>query len=395
MKILWVCPVLLRPTINGSQIRTNGILSHLSRIDEVHYVGLRQDWQTTADYQQYCSELHAFPHDPPSRKSLRFAWEAAANLVSSLPLTVARYRSAPALAKVNELLRRNRYDAIVADFLLSAPNVPRLADAILFQHNVESRIRGRLAEQSPAGPAGWYLRHEAGRLAAYEKHVCRTARHVIAVSQTDADFMAAEYGAIAPSPVPTGVDVAFFSPRQTAAPSRELLFLGSLDYMPNIEGLLWFTAKVLPLIWQTRPATTLDIVGKKPTAEVLRLADGEPRIRVSGNVPDVRPYLWESKMSIVPLFAGSGTRLKIYEAMAAGAPVVSTRIGAEGLMYTEEENILIGDEPESFARQCLSLLDDAGRRQSLSGAAHAMVAANFDWSGVARRFHEILERYRL
>ena len=398
MKILWVCPVLLRPISNGSQIRTNGILSHLSKLVEVHYVGLQQEWQTRDGHEEYCSEFYSFPCDPPPRKSLKFAWEAATNLAATMPLTVARYQSAPALAKVNELLARNRYDSIVVDFLLSASNVPGLEDTVLFQHNVEARIRGRLAEQA-SGLTGWYLRKEAARLAAYEKHVCGRVKHVIAVSETDADFMAKEYGARAPSVAQTGVNVDFFSPagkNGTAGqpPSRELLFVGSLDYMPNIQGLLWFTTTVLPIIWKARPSTTLDIVGKKPTAEVLKLAEGEPRIRVSGNVPDVRPYLWESKMSIVPLFAGSGTRLKIYEGMAAGVPVVSTLIGAEGLMYTDGETILIGDDADTFANQCLSLLDDAPRRERLSRAAQSMVAEHFDWSGVARGFLEILERHR-
>jgi glycosyltransferase involved in cell wall biosynthesis len=399
VKVLWVCPVLLRPISNGSQIRTNGILSHLSKLAEVHYVGLQQAWQTQNGHEEYCSEFYSFPCDPPPRKSPKFVWEALTNLATTMPLTVARYRSAQALAKVNELIDRHRYDSIVVDFLLSAPNMPRLEEAVLFQHNVEARIRGRLADQAPGGLAGWYLRQEAARLAAYEKEVCRRVKHVIAVSETDADFMAKEYGARTPSIAPTGVNVEFFSPagKNGSAgqpPSRELLFVGSLDYLPNIQGLLWFTSTVLPIIWKARPSTTLDIVGKKPVPEVLKLAEGEPRIRVFGNVPDVRPYFWESKLSIVPLFAGSGTRLKIYEGMAAGVPVVSTRIGAEGLMYTDGETILIGDEADTFASQCLSLLDDPVRRQRLSQAAQAMVAEHFDWSGVARGFLEILARHR-
>lgn len=398
MKILWVCPVLLRPISNGSQIRTNGILSHLSTLAEVHYVGLQQAWQTTQGHEEYSSQFYSFPCDPPPRTSAKFAVDALTNLASSMPLTVARYRSAAALAKVNELIARNRYDSIVVDFLLSAPNVPRLEETVLFQHNVEARIRGRLADQTQGGLKGWYLRQEAEKLAAYEKEVCRRVKHVIAVSETDADFMAAEYGAQKPSVAPTGVNVEFFSPAGKNGagqpPSRELLFVGSLDYMPNIQGLLWFTSTVLPLIWKARPNTTLDIVGKKPVAEVMKLAESDPRIRVFGNVPDVRPYLWESKLSVVPLFAGSGTRLKIYEGMAAGVPVVSTRIGAEGLMYTDGETILIGDEADTFANQCLSLLDDAAKRERLSRAAQAMVAEHFDWSGVARGFLQILERHR-
>ena len=110
--------------------------------------------------------------------------------------------------------------------------------------------------------------------------------------------------------------------------TADLVFVGSMDWMPNSEGIRWFVREVFPLIVKKRPQTTFLIVGRKPPADIEAMSN--ERIKITGTVPDVRPYLWGSKVSVVPLRIGGGTRLKIYEAMAASVPVVSTRVGAEG-----------------------------------------------------------------
>jgi len=149
---------------------------------------------------------------------------------------------------------------------------------------------------------------------------------------------------------------------------------------------------VLPLIHARRPATTVSLVGKYPASSIQALAVKDSRIRVTGTVPDVRPYLWNAEASIVPLLAGSGTRLKIYEAMAAGVPVISTALGAEGLAHTDGSDIVLASDPESFAVACLDLLEHRGRRDAIAQAGHALVKSRFDWSAVAEEFQGILER---
>src|SRR6185437_13822916 len=135
------------------------------------------------------------------------------------------------------------------------------------------------------------------------------------------------------------------------------VFVGSMDWMPNSEGILWFVREVLPVIRRRLPECSLTVVGRKPSEEILQLANDDPHITVTGTVPDVRPYLWQSSVSIVPLRIGGGTRLKIYEAMAARSPVVSTTIGAEGLTVSDGEDIRLADTSESFARICVELLE--------------------------------------
>jgi glycosyltransferase involved in cell wall biosynthesis len=151
-----------------------------------------------------------------------------------------------------------------------------------------------------------------------------------------------------------------------------------------------FAREILPLIRQQRPQCTVAIVGRKPSTSILALAQNDPLIQVTGTVPDVRPYLWGSAVSIVPLRIGGGTRLKVYEAMAAGVPVVSTTIGAEGLDVTHCDNIRLADNPEAFAAECIDLLDDRTGAERMAAYALEHVAAHFSWDSVTRDFEDIL-----
>src|SRR5579875_3061670 len=138
------------------------------------------------------------------------------------------------------------------------------------------------------------------------------------------------------------------------------------------------------------PDCSLAIVGRTPPPAIAELAQRDPSIHITGTVPDIRPYLWNSAVSIVPLRVGGGTRLKIYEAMAAGVPVVSTSVGAEGLAVTAGSDILLADDPAAFAASCLALLDSADRRARQAARAREVVCSNFSWTKVAESFEDIL-----
>jgi glycosyltransferase involved in cell wall biosynthesis len=192
------------------------------------------------------------------------------------------------------------------------------------------------------------------------------------------------------SSIPTGVDVESFTPAQTPVRSG-MVFVGSMDWLPNIDGMRWFCADVLPLIRRRRPDCPLAIVGREPSREMQALAERDPLIQVTGTVPDVRPYLWKSAVSIVPLRIGGGTRMKIYEAMAARVAVVSTTVGAEGLDVNPPRDIRISDTAADFAAQCLELLDNEAARNDQADAAWRLVAENFGWDSIAKQFESILE----
>jgi glycosyltransferase involved in cell wall biosynthesis len=165
-----------------------------------------------------------------------------------------------------------------------------------------------------------------------------------------------------------------------------------MDWLPNEDAMLFFCREVLPLIRAEEPDVTLSIVGRAPTPAVRRLA-ADPSVVVTGRVDDVRPYMREAAVYIVPLRIGGGTRLKIFEAMAMGKAVVSTAVGAEGLPVHAGEHLLIADEPRGFARAVVRLLRDIDKRRAIEQAARALVVAQYDWAVVAADLEEALTRF--
>jgi glycosyltransferase involved in cell wall biosynthesis len=249
----------------------------------------------------------------------------------------------------------------------------------------------RNAEHAGNPAARWYMRRQAERMFRFERRMCRRAGRIIAVSECDAETMKEMFGAERVTAIPTGVDIDYFAPpERPATPPSGLVFVGSMDWRPNIDGVRWFVREALPLIRRARPECTFEIVGRNPAGSISALAREDARIRVTGTVPDIRPYLWGSAISIVPLRIGGGTRLKIYESMAARVPVVSTTVGAEGLECHHGTDIRIADSPAAFASACLDLLKDASLRQRQAAAAWEMVAANFAWNRVVERFEDVL-----
>jgi glycosyltransferase involved in cell wall biosynthesis len=232
---------------------------------------------------------------------------------------------------------------------------------------------------------------QARRMFNFEADICRRAGHIVAVSKSDNETMRNLFGVTRVSDVPTGVDIDYFNPEgQTGSPA-DLVFVGSMDWLPNIDGMTWFLGEILPLIRRRRPDCSVAIVGRKPPQSLLERASSDKLLRVTGTIPDIRPWLWGARVSIVPLRIGGGTRLKIYEAMAAGAPVVSTTVGAEGLDVQHGNNILLADDPAAFAECCLGLLTHDERRRAMASTARDHVVRNYSWDGVARTFEAILE----
>jgi polysaccharide biosynthesis protein PslH len=394
MRILWVKIDFLHPTNRGGQIRTLEMLRQLHRRNEVHYVAYDDPAcpEGRERASEYCSYAYPVNRSVPPRRSPAFFAQLAANLFSNLPLTVGRYESPEMKSAIAGALAHRNFDAVVCDFLSSAPNIPDLSRAVLFQHNVESRIWERHAKHAPDPLRRAYFRAQAARMLRCEGEFCRKAAHVVSVSPNDTADMKSLFGASRISEVPTGVDVEYFAPPPQPRLEWDLVFVGAMDWLPNVDGVRWFTSSVLPLIRARRPGTTVAFAGRNPDPAILEAPRRDPLVTVTGTVPDIRPYLWNSAVSIVPLRIGGGTRLKIYEAMAAGVPVVSTPVGAEGLAVMPSTDILLAGDPGLFASHCLALLDSPSRRSSQAERAREMVCANFSWSRVAVAFEEVLRK---
>lgn len=391
MKILWVKTDFLHPTTRGGQIRTLETIKRLHTRHEVHYIAYDNPGQPEGlrRAKEYCSYVYPLTLDVPPRRSLKFVGQLAGNMFSSMPLSLSRYCSRALRDKISELTTKIRFDSLVCDFLTPAPNFPDISKAVIFQHNVETMIWRRHVEQARDPLRRTYFQKQADRMFDWEKRMCQAAARVIAVSPQDATIFHEMFG-VKSYPVPTGVDLDYFRRPADAPRTTDLVFVGSMDWLPNSDGMNYFVREVMPLIWQKKPDCTLAIVGRSPAPDIKAMAENDSRIQVTGTVPDVRPYLWGASVSIVPLRIGGGTRLKIYEAMAASTATVSTTIGAEGLDVMHPTNIRLADTSQTFADECLKFLENPAECEAVAASALHLVTSRFGWDAITDKFEELL-----
>jgi glycosyltransferase involved in cell wall biosynthesis len=227
----------------------------------------------------------------------------------------------------------------------------------------------------------------------FEAATCPKFDSVVAVSREDREQMEREYGVENVYDVPTGVDTDFFRPsNQRERKPHNLVFTGSMDWLPNEDAIRYFTEHIMPRIKRSVPDVTLTVVGRDPYPGLVELSKQDPSVIVTGRVEDVRPYMDEAAVYIVPLRIGGGTRLKIYEAMAMEKPIVSTSIGAEGLPVTNGTEILLADTPESFADSVVRLFQNTDLAEQIGQRGAARVRKEFGWESVADSFAAICER---
>jgi len=338
-----------------------------------------------------CRRLELVPWTETPNRSPKFWLDLVLNLASPFPYMAQRYCYAPLRARICQLLEREPPDVLLCDFLQPSMNVWDLdfRPKVLFAHNVEAQIGKRHAERAGNPAARLFWGRQWRKLHWYEGEAMRRFDHVITVSAEDSALMRQDYGVSHSTPVPLGVDTVEYAPGDEPRLPGRLVFTGSMDWLPNADGLSWFVSEVLPLIRERRPGVTLDIVGRNPAPRV-RALGAEPGIEVTGAVPDVKPYVRRAEVVIVPLRIGGGTRIKIFEAMSLGAAIVSTRLGAEGLPVEDGGDLLLADEPEAFAAAVVSLLEDPAQRARLGAAGRAKMVAHYGWDQAARVFIDTL-----
>lgn len=292
--------------------------------------------------------------------------------------------------RLSSLVTGGNFDALICDFVYPAGLIDwTLPGAkILFTHNVEADL-WRQQFETARDPIKKFLYWKEWRgLREAELRYAREADHVVTVSEQNRVFFSSFVDPYRVSTIATGVDVDFFRPAD-GPPSSSMVFTGSMDWLPNQQGILFFTSQILPHVRAKVPDADLWIVGRYPSAEIQRLEG--PGIHVTGRVDDIRPFLQRAPVYIVPLRSGSGTRIKIFEAMAMGKAVVSTSVGAEGLPVTHGKNILLADHPQEFAGAVIRVLRDREFAAGLGHAARALVEERFTWKAAGAQFETILQ----
>lgn len=393
MKILWVKANRLLPVRNGGNIRSYHILRQLA---SRHEVTLLSYYPGALDAEYEAGLRREFPGaiglctGKQDLTGLRRDVDYILHFSSQTPYVIRRF----ACLQVEEMLKswfqQGRFDVAVCDFPHAAVNFPKrlTVPSVLFQHNVEAEIWRRHAEMELNPIKKRLYGVEFKKMLRYEQQTVGQFHHVIAVSENDRDLMSAWVEKSRISVVPTGVDLQQYRPEASPrAVGPLVMFVGAMDWEPNADAVEYFCQKIWPSILAQLPSARFRIVGRNPIRRVQRLASDS--VEVTGSVPSVLDHLREAAVVVVPLRVGGGTRLKIYEAMAAGKAVVSTSIGAEGLDVHHGTDVMLADDPETFAEATITLLRDEELRRRYEREA-ARLAAKYDWSAIGERFADVL-----
>jgi glycosyltransferase involved in cell wall biosynthesis len=377
-------------------VRSLQIVSALSRLHSVTLVtthGTGDDPQGLAVQLPECHQVISIPYEVPKRGSTSFPLALVRSWCSSYPVDLWKWRVPAVAAHVQSLIATQQIDVIVSDFLFAAANVPTGSGVpvVLFEHNVEYLIWKRLSEIEANPLKRGLLEIEWRKVKAREAEACRRATLTIAVSKEDCARLTALAPGASCEPIPTGVDTTYFQPGGAAHVPGRIVFSGSMDWHPNEDAVIYFGEVMLPRIRARMPSATFAIVGRNPTPRLRQAADRLGMI-VTGTVDDVRPWLDEAQVYVVPLRAGSGTRMKIFEALAMAKPVVSTSVGAEGLDLVDGREFIAADTPETFADAVTALLADENRRRALGDSGRALVVERYGWPHVAGEFEKLCQR---
>lgn len=320
-------------------------------------------------------------------------------IAGPLPLTVLNYASKEVAAALSKLLAEESFDAVqlesvhLLSYLDTIRNAPRRPAIVADWHNVESELMARYAAQTQNPAKRLVALRTAQLLRKAEQKLLSEADVHLVVSEREKILLNRRAPGAEVHVVPNGVDTTAFEGVAAerfatgGAARTTVLYVGSMDYHANVDAVMWFAREIWPLIAPQFPELVFTIAGRNPGPSVRALASAD--IQVTGSVDDVKPYYAAAAAVVVPLRVGSGTRLKILEAMAAGVPVVSTTLGAEGLNATNGQQLLIGDTPDGIAAALTGLLQNPAKARALAHAGKTLVESQYDWPLIGKRLYEI------
>lgn len=393
-RLVFISPVFLFPNDAGGKIRTTNILRGLKGgafdVTLLSPATPEQMRRWAKELDGVCAEFIAWEPAP-----VRAKWLRAMDLADELPINVVADRTAQGMAAVLAVAARPDVDLMVFDFVHSAVLRPPAlrCRSVCFTHNVEAEIFARHASQARDPLRRWMWASQHKKMERFERSVLREFDAVVAVSERDGRFFKDAYGVAESHAIPTGVDLEFFhfSPPPPVGPDTPptVVFTGSMDWAANIDGIEFFLSKVWPLVVASRPEARFQIVGRNPPPALLARAQGLKNVEFTGFVDDVRTYVHAAHAFIIPLLVGGGTRIKAFEAMAMGCPVVSTAIGIEGLGADKDQHYLERDDPAEMAGALLELMRDEPLRNTLARQARSLVEARFGHEKAARAFEQI------
>jgi glycosyltransferase involved in cell wall biosynthesis len=383
------------PPTSGKRIRTLNLLRRLAKRHRLTYLCHRNaDAGEARRAAEYFADLGiatvVVGRAVPRRGGPGFYLRLAANLLSPLPYSVASHTSRALRHALHEHARTRPVDLWHCEWTpythsLRAVQGPRVAVA----HNVESVIWQRYAETEPNPFKRWFIVGQWHKFDRFERAALRDVDRTIAVSDLDAARFRDDFGLDRVGVVENGVDLDYFRPRDEWREPGRLLFLGSLDWRPNLDGVRLLLERVFPVVRAACPSAVLELVGRNPPAELRRRAATTPGVELHADVADVRPHLARCGMMVVPLRIGGGSRLKILEALATATPVVSTRVGAEGLSLEPGRHLDVVPEIDDLVGAILAAVHSPERSRKQAEHGRRRVAELYGWDALAAKLETI------
>ncbi len=381
MNILFVAPAPPFPAHDGARLVVANLARVLAAQHTLALVSFADDEMDYAALQNYFAHVELVPHRPPPR------WRKwATSFLDATPLWVRAHAAEEMRAALRARLRSSAFDVahvdtgLMAQYADALEKVPR----VLAPHDSLTRAAEQQLHHAPRARERFAARSQVAKLEQYEAAAYQNFARVIVVTASERAYLQTLAPALNVCVIPNGVDTEFFAPQETASIPDSIGFLGVMNYAPNRAAALFFVREVLPHIWRTIPNATFTLIGKNPPAELLALTR-DARIRVTGEVADVRPHVAAQSIMVCPLRDAGGIKNKMLEAMALGRAIVATSDAADGLDARAGDEFLLADDAPSLANACVRLLRDAELRARLERAARAW-ARQHSWRAAAEQY---------
>lgn len=384
------------PLDSGKRIRTLNLLLPLARRHRITYLAYpnvkAEETRAAIEYLNAQGiETVVVDGRLPGKGGLAFYWRLAANLVSPLPYSVQVHNQPSLPAAIRKFAAANAVDLWHCEWTPYAQSVGQALGGpwVVMAHNIESLIWQRYAENESHPLKRWYIRRQWRKYQRFEREAFARTRRLITVSDADADLAVREFGAPRVGVVENGVDPQYFHPHDTRRDPDQMLFLGSLDWRPNQDAVRLLLERIFPAVRERHPQARLAIAGRRPPTWLVEQARPQAGVTLHADLADVRPLLWGCGVMAVPLRVGGGSRLKILEALATQCPVVSTRVGAEGLCLEPGRHFVQVETVDQMAYALVSALQNPQPHRAMAVAGAGRVAERYHWPILADKLESI------
>jgi len=403
MKVLWLSHILPYPPKGGVSQRSYNLIKEISKTHKIYLIAINQKKllssinqieKAVKELKKFCYEVEVI--NLPVNKS----FIALKSFFSKRPYTANWLNFPEVRYAIRKFIKKYKFDLVhfdsidLGEYINEVETLPK----VLNHHNIESHMMFRRFIKEKNILKKIYFFQEAIKLKNYEKKICPKFDYNLTVSELDKERLLKICHDIKIEVIPNGVDIEYFKPKNNKFEPKTLIFAGGMSWYPNRDAMLFFCKKIWPVLKKRWPDVKMTIIGRNPPKYILKLAQQDSNLIVTGFVDDVRPYLEKAHVYVCPIRDGGGTKLKILDALAMGKPIVAHPIAVEGIDVEVEKHIFLAKKPSEFVQQIERLLDDIGLCHSLSKQDRELVVKKYDFKKIgiklANLYQKIGEKYK-